>query len=99
MPTTEENERNFESMGLARVRVLVSTSALPDHMMNDAIQWVARGEEEERHRELTFETEQKQAALEQRQIARKTLIAAWIAAGASFVGIIVACLAWLFPRT
>jgi hypothetical protein len=91
MPTVEENERNFEGMGLARVRMLVSTSGLPQQMMSDAIQWVARREEEERQRGLLSEIEGK-------RIARSTLIAAWIAAAASIFAVAVACLAWLFPR-
>jgi len=98
MPSVEENERTFESMGLARVRMLVGTSGLPQHMMSDAIQWVALGEEKERHRRIGFEVEQQQIAREQRKIALSTLRAAWIAAGAAIIAIIVACLAWIFPR-
>jgi len=110
MPTVEANERDFEGMGLARVKMLVSTSGLPQHMMHDAIQWAARREEEEKQRRLLSEIEGKRREEEERQrrlvseiegkrIARSTLIAAWIAAAASIFAIAVACLAWLFPRT
>ena len=92
MPTVEQHERSFEDWGLGKVKMLMMTHDLPDPMKTDAVNWVARHEEEERQREIASETEG-------RRIARRTLIAAWIAAGASIVAIAVACLAWLFPHT
>ena len=105
MPTVEENESEFERMGLARVKMLIGTSGLAQHMMHDAVQWVARGEETERQRQLAFETEQRQRDAEQLQIAlstlkatRSTLKAAWIAAGVSILAIVLTCLFWFFPH-
>jgi hypothetical protein len=92
MPTVEENERRFEDMGLTRVRMLLNTGGLAQPMIHDAVNWAARRAEEERQRETASEVEVK-------RIARNTLIAAWIAAVASIAAILVACLAWLFPRT
>jgi len=86
MPTVEENERRFEDMGLTRVRILLNTGGLVQPMIHDAVNWAARRAEEERQRETASEVEVK-------RIARNTLIAAMGAA------ILVACLAWLFPRT
>jgi hypothetical protein len=88
-----------------------STTDLPQHMRADAIRWAARREEEERQRELASKDEQAQLAraqsrlareqtqlaVEQKQIARRTLSVTWIAA-AAIAALIVACLAWLFPR-
>ncbi len=109
MPTVEENEQRFEEMGFARVKSLAFNSGLPPDQLADAIRWVAKREEEERlrgieerdrekeelqidrQREISFETDS-------RRIAQNTLIVAWIAALASIVGIIVALLAWIFPR-
>ena len=112
MPTVQENEQKFEEMGLGSVRMLISTSGLPQHMMTDAIRWAARRGEEERQRELASKDEQAQLAreqsrlareqtqlaVEQKQIARRTLSVTWIAAVAAIAALIVACLAWLFPR-
>jgi len=86
MPTVEENERRFEDMGLTRVRILLNTGGLVQPMIHDAVNWAARRAEEERQRETASEVEVK-------RIARNTFIAAMGAA------ILVACLAWLFPRT
>ena len=33
MPTVEENEREFKRMGLARVKILIGTSGLPQHIV------------------------------------------------------------------
>jgi Flp pilus assembly protein TadB len=112
MPTVQENEQKFEEMGLASVRLLISTSGLPPDMISDAKRWAARREEEERQRELASRNEQAQLAreqsrlareqtqlaVEQKQIARRTLSVTWIAAAAAVLALIVACLAWLFPR-
>lgn len=92
MPTVEENERRFEDMGLTRVRILLNTGGLTQPMIDDAVNWTARRAEEERQRETASEVEVK-------RIASNTLIAAGIAAVAfSIAAILVACLAWLFPR-
>ena len=113
MSTVQENEQRFEEMGFARVKILVSTSGLPQGMLSDAIQWVARREEEERQREIASEGKAKQIARDALVTARDTLItsretliitrgaqrAAWIAAVAAIAAVVVACLAWLFPRT
>ncbi len=92
MPTVEENERKFEEMGFAQIKILATNNGLPQGMLGDAIRWIARREEEERQRQVASQIEAKRTA-------RSTLIAAWIAAGASLLAIVVACLAWLFPRT
>ena len=101
MPTVQENEQKFEEMGLGSVRMLISTSGLPQQMMTDAIHWAARREEEERQRELASKDEQEQLAreqsrlarqqtqlaVEQKQIARRTLSVTWIAAAAAIAAL------------
>jgi hypothetical protein len=112
MPTVEENERVFESMGLARVKALLGVpNALPQDQVRDAAQWVAKRSEEERQERIAFETEQgeavrnqleiaidqQRAARLQLKVARDTLKAAWIAAALSFGALVVTVLAWVFP--
>jgi len=93
--------------------MLIGTAGLPSHMISDAIQWVARGAEEERQREIASKDEQSrlareqsqlartqtQLAVEQKQIARRTLLVTWVAAVAAVAALVIAWLAWLFPRT
>jgi Na+/glutamate symporter len=109
MPTVQENEQVFENMGFAQVKTLALTNGLPQGILGDAIRWVARREEEERQREKEERENDKaerqrerkrqiESDIAARLIAQRTLIAAWIAAGTSIAAILVACLAWLFPR-
>jgi hypothetical protein len=112
MPSVEENEEKFRGWGLAYVRAQHRVGGLPQHMMNDAARWIATQEERERRDQLDYEAEQRQLAREQKeialrteqiarateQVARRTLLPAWVAAGAAIVAFIIGILAWLFPR-
>jgi hypothetical protein len=93
--------------------MLYNGGSLPQHMIADATRWLARADEEERQREIASRDEQSslareqsqlartqtQLAVEQKDIARRTLLVTWIAVIAAIAALVVACLAWLFPRT
>jgi len=112
MPSVQENEQKFAEWGLGLVRTWLRSNRMPAHMVTDAVHWVAQREEEEKAQETASREEQsrlarEQSALaqaqtnlakEQKQIARRTLSVTWLAAGAAVAALIVAFLAWLFPR-
>jgi hypothetical protein len=86
LKTMNENETNaqrLERMGVARVRLLLGAGGLHQSIMNDAVQWLARHDEEEFAAAKAFQIEQGRAV-------RSTLKASWIAAIASLVGVLIA---------
>jgi hypothetical protein len=86
-----EDRKRLEEMGLAFVRRVMSMpGGLPYPLNNSASKWLAEIDDEARKH-----TEAHQA--EQTRLNKSTLIAAWIAAGAAIVAVVVGILTWLFP--
>jgi hypothetical protein len=94
---TPQERKQFEDVGEAFVRQACNGNFYPNghdgspHPMKvAALIWLAEIDEEARKR-----TEALQAS--EMALARSTLKAAWIAAGAAIIAIVVGILTWLFP--
>ena len=94
---SSEQRKQFEGMGVEAVRQFVSGNVWPRaqdgsaHPMTvSALIWLAEQDEDSRKR-----TEALQA--EQTRLNKSTLMAAWIAAGAAIIAVVVTILAWIFP--
>ncbi len=84
----EENEtakQTLERLGADKVRILPATRGLPQHLMNEASSWLAQLDKAERERSAA--------------LALSTKKAAWIAAIAAIIGVVIAIFSWAFPRS
>jgi anti-sigma-K factor RskA len=97
---TEEKEDaklTLERMGAPRVRLLLTTGGLSQHLMAEALDWLAQLDEDERARSEASRASQMRTALSAKKAAWIAAIAAIAAVVIAIIGIIVTYLSWTFP--
>lgn len=81
----ETPRETLERMGIAQVRILVSTGQMPNRFHQEALKFVAENDEADRAQQQAFLAEQSKIAQSAQQAA---WIAAWAAIGALVIGIL-----------
>jgi hypothetical protein len=90
MTISSEDRKYFEEMGEAEVRLQYGAPGFGGTRQISARKWL--GELDEAHGKRA---EALQA--EQTRLGKSTLVAAWIAAGAAIIAVVVGILTWIFP--
>jgi hypothetical protein len=80
----------LESLGVAQVRLLLQTDGFPHTHKPAILKWLTEKDEEERKRHEASQ-------IDQNKLASSTHLAAWVAAIAAIVSVVISMLAWLRP--
>jgi 3'-phosphoadenosine 5'-phosphosulfate (PAPS) 3'-phosphatase len=93
-----EDRKRLEDMGEARVRLEFNTSAFGKSSLQIfAAEWLAELDEVARKRTEAQRLKDEAFQAEQRAVGQSTLKAAWIAAGAAIIAVVIGILTWIFP--
>lgn len=97
MAEQETTQLQLERMGMAKVRILLSTGGLVQPLYSDAVKWLAQLDEEERTRNEAFMASQMRATRSANRAAWIAAITAIAATMAAIIGAIISYLAWIYP--
>jgi hypothetical protein len=89
-PTPDEMRQMVEKQGAEKIPIQLITGNLPMNLAPYAIAWLAELDAAERLRNADFQASQTQTA-------SSTKLAAWVAAVAAIVGVIITIVAWMHP--
>jgi CHASE3 domain sensor protein len=96
MEEKETEKQTLERMGAARVRILLFSGNLLQHLMAEAVDWLAHLDEDERSRSEASQASQTRTALSTKNAAWIAAIAAIIAAVIAIITIVATFISWAF---
>jgi uncharacterized protein (DUF1697 family) len=95
MEEQETPKQNLERLGAAKVRILLQTGNLVQHLVAPATQWLAELDEAERSRNEASQASQIRTALSAKKAAWIAAIAAIIAAVVAIISTVLTYLSWI----
>ena len=88
----------LERQGEAQVRVLIASGQYPTQLIQTAVRWLAKKDQEARVRNDASQIEQNQTARSAKKAAWIAAIAAIAAAIVAIMAAVIAAIAWIYPR-